>query len=221
MVRRALKIPSIKGFSKGLQIYQSPRDIFINQFKYDLDILKKHGINKCDSIGTPMATSPKLDADLSGTPIDQTIHHSMIGPLMNLSTSRPDLVHATCFLPRYQDRPPEKHPKEVKPIFQYLKRTINMELWYPKDFGFELTAFSNNDHAVQHSRTKHIAIRYHFIKERVKNGIVELYFVRTEYQLGDMFTKALLKERFENLVGRLSMRCLTLDELEVLANEPD
>ncbi|GJZ81276.1 retrovirus-related pol polyprotein from transposon TNT 1-94 [Tanacetum coccineum] len=72
---------------------------------------------------------------------------------------------------------------------------------------------------VQHSRTKHIVVRYHFIKEQVERGIVELYFVRTEYQLADMFTKALSQERFEYLVGRLGMRCLTSAELEVLANK--
>ncbi|GJV78388.1 hypothetical protein Tco_1509972 [Tanacetum coccineum] len=118
-----------------------------------------------------------------------------------------------------------------------------MELWYPKDYGFELTAFSDAYHAgcldtrkstsggiqflaiailcnpVLHSRTKHINVRYHFIKEQVKNGTIELYFVRTEYQLADMFMKAHSKERFEYLVGQLAMRCLTPVELEVLANE--
>nr|GFB64018.1 retrovirus-related Pol polyprotein from transposon TNT 1-94 [Tanacetum cinerariifolium] len=72
---------------------------------------------------------------------------------------------------------------------------------------------------VQHSRTKHIDVRYHFIKEKVKKGIVELFFVGTEYQLADLFTKALLVERFQYLVRRLGMRCLTLAELEALANE--
>ncbi|GKA64465.1 retrovirus-related pol polyprotein from transposon TNT 1-94 [Tanacetum coccineum] len=72
---------------------------------------------------------------------------------------------------------------------------------------------------VQHSRTKHIHTRYHFIKEQVENGIIELYFVRTEYQLADMFTKALLEDRFQYLVKRIGMRCLTPAELEVLANE--
>nr|GEY14727.1 retrovirus-related Pol polyprotein from transposon TNT 1-94 [Tanacetum cinerariifolium] len=72
---------------------------------------------------------------------------------------------------------------------------------------------------VQHSRTKHIYTRYHFIKEQVKNGIIELYFVRTEYQLGDMLTKALPEDRFKYLVRRISMRCLTPAELEVLAKE--
>ncbi|GJW89264.1 retrovirus-related pol polyprotein from transposon TNT 1-94 [Tanacetum coccineum] len=61
-----------KGFTKGLQIHQSARGIFINQVKYALEILKKHGMDKCDSLGIPMATKPKLDADMSGNPVDQT-----------------------------------------------------------------------------------------------------------------------------------------------------
>ncbi|GKF70601.1 hypothetical protein Tco_0203658, partial [Tanacetum coccineum] len=69
---------------------------------------------------------------------------------------------------------------------------------------------------MQQSRIKHIVVRYHFIKEQVERGIVELYFVRTEYQLADMFTKALSQERFEYLVGRLGMRCLNPAKLEVL-----
>ncbi|GKB34182.1 retrovirus-related pol polyprotein from transposon TNT 1-94 [Tanacetum coccineum] len=109
--------------------------------------------------------------------------------------------------------------------------------------GFELTAFSDADHAgcidtrkstsrgiqflaiaiscnpVQYSRTKHIHTQYHFIKEQVENGIIELYFVRTEYQLADMFTKALSEDRLQYLVRRIGMQCLTLAELEVLTNE--
>nr|GEX80592.1 retrovirus-related Pol polyprotein from transposon TNT 1-94 [Tanacetum cinerariifolium] len=72
---------------------------------------------------------------------------------------------------------------------------------------------------VHHSRTKHIHTRYHFIKKQVENGIIELYFVRTEYQLADMFTKALPKDRFKYLVRRIGMRCLTPAELMVLENE--
>nr|GEW32074.1 ribonuclease H-like domain-containing protein [Tanacetum cinerariifolium] len=101
----------------------------------------------CDSIGTPMATKPKLDADLSVTLIEQTRYRSMIGSLMYLISSRPHLVQAVCYCARYQARATEKHHKEVKRIFRYLKRTINMGLLYPKDYGFELTAFSDADHA--------------------------------------------------------------------------
>ncbi|GJZ36302.1 retrovirus-related pol polyprotein from transposon TNT 1-94 [Tanacetum coccineum] len=78
---------------------------------------------------------------------DQSYYHSKIGSLMYLTSSRPDLVQAVCYCARYQARPTQKHLKEVKRIFKYLKGTINMGLWYPKDSGFDLTAFSDADHA--------------------------------------------------------------------------
>ncbi|GJX84550.1 retrovirus-related pol polyprotein from transposon TNT 1-94 [Tanacetum coccineum] len=134
-------------FFLGLQIHQSPRGIFINQDKYALEILKKYGREKCDTVGTPMATKPKLDADLSGKLIDQTDYRSKIRSLMYLTSNRPDIMQAVCYCARYQARPTEKHLKEVKRIFRYLRGTINIGLWYPKDSGFELTAFSNADHA--------------------------------------------------------------------------
>ncbi|GKF32375.1 retrovirus-related pol polyprotein from transposon TNT 1-94, partial [Tanacetum coccineum] len=115
--------------------------------KFDMSmILKKHGMTSCDSIGTPMATK-HLDADLSGTPVDETKYRSMVGALMYLTVSRPDIVHATCYCARYQAKPTEKHLIAVKRIFQYLKDSINMGLWYPKDIDFKLTAFSDADHA--------------------------------------------------------------------------
>nr|GEY32251.1 ribonuclease H-like domain-containing protein [Tanacetum cinerariifolium] len=99
------------------------------------------------SIGTPMATKPKLDADLSGNPVHQTDYHSRIGSLMYLTSSRPDIVQAVCFCARYQSRLTEKHLKEVKRIFRYLRGTVNIGLWYPKGFSFKLTTFSDADHA--------------------------------------------------------------------------
>ncbi|GJT50097.1 retrovirus-related pol polyprotein from transposon TNT 1-94 [Tanacetum coccineum] len=78
----------------GLQIHQSSRGIFINQAKYALEILRKHGMEKCDTVDTPMATKPKLDADLSGQPVDQTDYRSKIRSLMYLTSSRPDIVQA-------------------------------------------------------------------------------------------------------------------------------
>nr|GEY38581.1 hypothetical protein [Tanacetum cinerariifolium] len=135
-----------KGFSKGsidltlfitkhgedillvqIYIHQSPRGIFKNQAKYAQEILIKHGMTSCDSIGTPMVTK-HLDADLSGTPIDQTKYRSMVGALMYLTASRPDIVHATCYCARYQEKPTEKHLTVVKRIFWYLKDTIHMGL---------------------------------------------------------------------------------------------
>ncbi|GKA18485.1 retrovirus-related pol polyprotein from transposon TNT 1-94 [Tanacetum coccineum] len=98
-----------------------------------------------------------------------------------------------------------------------------------KDYGFNYnkiplyydsqSAIAISYNPVQHSHTKHIHTRYHFIKEQVENSISELYFVRTEYQLADMFTKALPEDRFQYIVRQIGMRCLTLAELEVLTNE--
>nr|GEW97302.1 copia protein [Tanacetum cinerariifolium] len=263
-------------FFIGIQIHQSPRGIFINQAKYAQEILIKHGMTSCDSVGTPMAIK-HLDADLSGTPVDQTKYRSMVGALMYLTSSRPDIMHATCYCAHYQAKPAEKHLTTVKRIFRYLKDTIHMGLWYPKDTGFELTAFSDSDHAgcldsrkrtfdgiqllggdklvswsskkqdctsMSSAKVEYVSLSacyaqvlwmktqltdygfhfdkipiYYFIKEKVEKGIVELFFVITEYQLADLFTKALPVERFKYLVRRLGMRCLTPDELEALANE--
>nr|GEW85221.1 hypothetical protein [Tanacetum cinerariifolium] len=127
-------------------IHQSPRGIFINQAKHAQEILIKHGMTSCDSVGTPIATK-YIDADLSGTPIDQTKYRSMVRALMYLTASRPNIMHGTCYFARYQAKPTEKHLTAVKRIFRYLKDTIHMGLWYPKDTRFELTAFSDSDHA--------------------------------------------------------------------------
>nr|GEU66059.1 retrovirus-related Pol polyprotein from transposon TNT 1-94 [Tanacetum cinerariifolium] len=120
-------------------------DILVS--KYVLEILKKYGMKSCDPVGTPMEIKDKLDLDQNGTPVDATKYRSMIGALMYLTSSRPDIVHATCLCARYQAKPTEKHLKEVKRIFHYLRGTVNTGLWYPKDSGFELTRFSDADYA--------------------------------------------------------------------------
>ncbi|GKF28457.1 hypothetical protein Tco_0094799, partial [Tanacetum coccineum] len=109
-------------------------------------LLKKHGLDECVSMITPMATK-RLDADLQGTPTDQMTYHCMIGGLMYLTASRPDIAFATFVCARYQARPTVKHLKEVERIFRYLRQSYNMGLWYSKDFGFELIAYSDADHA--------------------------------------------------------------------------
>ncbi|GKF62589.1 retrovirus-related pol polyprotein from transposon TNT 1-94 [Tanacetum coccineum] len=131
-------------FFLGLQVHQSPRDIFISQSQYAIKLLKKHGLDKCVSMSTPMTTE-RLDADLQGTPTDQTTYRRMIGGLMYLITSRPDIAFATFVCARYQARLTVKHLKEVKRIFRYLRQSYNMGLWYPKDFGFKLIAYLDVD----------------------------------------------------------------------------
>ncbi|GJY75479.1 hypothetical protein Tco_0480595 [Tanacetum coccineum] len=140
-----IKVISVK--VKEIDVNQSPCGIFINQSNYVLEILKKYGMESCDPVGTPMEINDKLDLDQNGYPVDATKYRSMIGALMYLTSSRPDIVHATCLCARYQAKPTDKHLKEVKRIFRYLRGTVNMGLWYTKDYGFELTRFSNADYA--------------------------------------------------------------------------
>nr|GEZ53921.1 hypothetical protein [Tanacetum cinerariifolium] len=120
-------------------------DILVS--KYVLKILKKYGMESCDPVGTLIEIKDKLDLDQNGTLVYATKHRSMIDALMYLMSRRPDIVHATCLCARYQAKPTEKHLKEVKRIFRYLQGTVNMGLWYTKDFGFELTGFSDADYA--------------------------------------------------------------------------
>ncbi|GKD58296.1 integrase, catalytic region, zinc finger, CCHC-type containing protein [Tanacetum coccineum] len=147
-------------------------------------------------------------------------NHFTKGGIMYLTASRPDIAFATFVYARYQARPTKKHLKEVKRIFRYLKQTINMGLWYSKDSRFELIAYSDADLTRCNDDCKSTSGDIQFLGdkiEHVERGTIELYFVGTEYQLADLFTKALPKERFEYLVHRIGMRCMTPTELERLA----
>nr|GEY82034.1 copia protein [Tanacetum cinerariifolium] len=241
-----------------------------------------------DPVDIPMVEKSKLDEDPQGKSVDPTHYHGMVGTLMYLTASRPDLTFVVCMCVWYQAKPTKKHLHVVKRIFKYLRGTVNRGLFYPKDSSIALTAYADADHAgckdtrrstsrsmqllgdrlvswsskrqksiakfstkveyialsgfyaqvlwmrsqltdyglrfnkipmyydnksaialcynnVQHSRSKHTDIRFHFIKEQVENGVVELYFVNTEYQLANIFTKALCRERIEFLINKLGM----------------
>nr|GEW42116.1 hypothetical protein [Tanacetum cinerariifolium] len=202
-------------FFLGLQIHQSLRGIFINQAKYALEILHKHVMEKGQSIGTPIATKPKLDADLSGNPVDQTDYRSKIRSLMYLTSSRPDIVQAgsSFDLTAFSDADHAECIDSHKSTFGGIKFLVMWMRTQLQDYGFNYNkillycdsqlAIAISCNPVQHSRTKHIHTRYHFIKEQVENGIIELYFVRTGYQLADMFTKSLPEDRFKYLVKRI------------------
>nr|GEW16880.1 hypothetical protein [Tanacetum cinerariifolium] len=173
-----------------LLISQSPRGIFINQSKYALESLKKYGFKSCNPVDTPMVEKSKLDEDKEGKIVDPSHYRCMIGTLLYLTASRPDLQFAICMCAQYQAWPTEKHVHAVKRIFRYLRGIVHRGL-------------------------------YHFIKEQVENGVIELYFVNTEYQLADLFTKALGRDRIEFLINKLGMRSFTPETLKQLMNEED
>ncbi|KAJ9551704.1 hypothetical protein OSB04_015749 [Centaurea solstitialis] len=291
MTRYEMSMMGELNFFLGLQVKQLSAGIFINQAKYIRDILKKYNLENAKIMKTPMSPSCALDSDPDGTAVDVTTYRGMIGSLMYLTASRPDIMFSTCLCARYQSKPKVSHLKAVKRIFRYLKGTINLGLWYPKGPGYELTGYTDADHGgckldrksttghiqflgdklvrwaskkqncvslstaeaeyvaaasccsqiiwmrtqlrdygfkfdkipiycdsksaiaiscnpVQHTKTKHIDIRYHFIKDHVEKGTIELYFVNTEFQLADLFTKALDEKRFNFLITKLGMRTL-------------
>nr|GEU50508.1 retrovirus-related Pol polyprotein from transposon TNT 1-94 [Tanacetum cinerariifolium] len=133
-------------FFLGLQISQSPRGIFLNQSKYASKIVKKYGMLTSDTVDTPMVEKSKPDKDLQGKPVYATLYRGMIGSLMYLNFSRPDLIYAVCLCSQYQAKPTEKNLNTVKRIFRYLKGTINMGHWYSKDIDMSLAAYADADH---------------------------------------------------------------------------
>nr|GFB45798.1 hypothetical protein [Tanacetum cinerariifolium] len=124
-------------FFLGLQISQSPRGIFINQYKYAFELLKKYGSESCDPVDTPMVEKSKLDEDKEGKVVDPSHYHA----------SRPDLQFDICMCARYHARPTKKHVHAVKRIFRYLRGTVHRGLWYPKDSSVALTSFADADYA--------------------------------------------------------------------------
>nr|GEW33904.1 retrovirus-related Pol polyprotein from transposon TNT 1-94 [Tanacetum cinerariifolium] len=156
-------------FFLGLQVNQSPCGIFINHSNYVLEILKKYRMETCDLVGTPMEIKDKLDLDQNGTLVHETKYHSMIGALMYLTSSRPDILRATCLCARYQAKPTEKHLKDVKTIFRYLQRTVNMGLWYTKDSSIELIRFSDADYARCKETFKSTSSGDQFLGEKLVN----------------------------------------------------
>nr|GEV09176.1 hypothetical protein [Tanacetum cinerariifolium] len=207
----------IEASSKGM-IHQSPRGIFINQAKYALEIIHKHGMDKGQSIGTPMATKPKLDAELSGNPVDQTDYHSKIRSLMYLTSSRPDIVHAgsSFGLTAFSDADHAgciDSRKSTSGGIQFLAdKLVN---WMSKKHNCaamssveaEYVTLSASCAQVMWMRTQPQDYGFNYNK------------IPTEYKLANMFTKALPEDRFKYLVRRFGMRCLTPAELEVLAKE--
>nr|GEW35415.1 hypothetical protein [Tanacetum cinerariifolium] len=184
-------------------------------------------MGKSHFLDTPMVEKSKLDEDKEGKAVDPLHYRGIICTLLYLTVSRYDLQFAICMCARYQARPTKKNLHVVKRIFRYLRGTVNRGLWYPKDSLIALTTFADADHAgcqdtrrsTSGSLSKHIDIRYHFIKEHVENGVIELYFINTEYQLADIFTKALGRERIEFPINKLCMRSFTPKTLKQLTDE--
>ncbi|GJZ80532.1 retrovirus-related pol polyprotein from transposon TNT 1-94, partial [Tanacetum coccineum] len=114
---------------------------------HTLEILKKYGMETCNPVGTPMEIKDKLELDQNGSLVDATKYHSMIGALMYLTSSRPDIVHGTGLCARYQENQPRNTTRWYKGSFVISREPLIRGLWYTKDSGFELTGFLDADYA--------------------------------------------------------------------------
>ncbi|GJV58940.1 putative reverse transcriptase domain-containing protein [Tanacetum coccineum] len=133
-------------FFLGLQVQQKKDGIFIRQDKYVADILKKFDFTTVKTASTPMEPNKALIKDEEADSVDVHLYRSMIGSLMYLTASRPDIVFVVCACARFQVTPKMSHLHAIKRIFRYLKGQPKLGLWYPRDSPFNLEAFSDSDY---------------------------------------------------------------------------
>ncbi|GKD46043.1 putative ribonuclease H-like domain-containing protein [Tanacetum coccineum] len=275
-------------FYIGLQVKQKEDRIFISQDKYVTEILKKFGFSDVKTTRTPMETRKPLLKDADGKDVDEHLYRSVIGSLMYLNSSRPDIMFAVCACARFQVNPKISHLHAVKRIFRYLKGQPQLGLWYPKDSPFDLMAYTNSDYAgasldrksttggcqylgctliswqckkqtmvansttkaeyiaasnccgqvlwiqnqllyygynfmqtkihidnesticivknhVFHSKTKHIEIRHHFIRDSNEKKLIQTIKIHTDQNVADLLTKSFDVSRFEYLIASIGM----------------
>ncbi|GJY69076.1 putative ribonuclease H-like domain-containing protein [Tanacetum coccineum] len=280
------------GFQRGLQVTQKDDGIFINQDKYVDEILKKFGFSTVKTASTPMETSKPLMKDENAKDVDVHLYRLMIGSLMYLTSSRPDIMFYVCACARFQVTPKVSHLHVVKRIFRYLKGQSKLGICYPKDSPFDLEAFTDSDYAgasldkksttggcqflgsrliswqckkqtivansttkaeyvaatsccgqvlwiqnqmldygynfmntkifidnesticivknlVFHSKTKHIEIRHHFIKDSNEKKLIQMIKIHTDQNVADLLIKAFDVGRFQYLIATAN------DEIQV------
>lgn len=166
-MKNEFEMPYMEGlnFFLGLQIKQLDNGIFINQEKYCYNLLKRFGIDKTTSKPTPMSTSTHFDKVEKGKDFDQKLFRSIIGYLLYLTASRPNIMMSLCLCARFQAQPKNLHYLGFKYILCYLSGTSNYGLFYPKDSHFELVSYSNADFGGCRTDRKSTSDTYHFISQ--------------------------------------------------------
>ncbi|GKB01573.1 putative ribonuclease H-like domain-containing protein [Tanacetum coccineum] len=275
-------------FFLGLQVQQKKKGIFISQDKYVHEILRKFNYSDVKSASTPTDLEKPLVQDGDAADVDEHLYRSMIGSLMYLTASRPDIMFAVCACARFQVSPKSSHLLAVKRIFRYLKGKPSLGLWYSKDSPLELVAYTDSDYAgatldrksttrgcqflgnrliswqckkqtvvatstteaeyvaaasccgqvlwiqnqlldygynfmdtviyidntsticiienpVQHSKTKHIEIRHHFIRDCNAKKLIQMAKIDTQHNVADLLTKGFDAGRFQYLVSSIGM----------------
>ncbi|GJW12458.1 putative ribonuclease H-like domain-containing protein [Tanacetum coccineum] len=275
-------------FFLGLQVQQKEDGIFISQDKYVAEILKKFDFATVKTASTPIETNKALVKDEEAEAVDVHLYISMIGSLMYLTASRPDIIFVVCACARFQVSPKTSHVHAVKIIFRYLKGQPKLGLWYPRDSPFDLEAFLDSDYAgasldrksttggcqflgkrliswqckkqtivanstteaeyvaaanccgqvlwiqnlmldygfnfmntkiyidnesticfvnnpVFHSKTKHIEIRHHFIRDSYEKKLIQVIKIHIDHNVADLLTKAFDVSRFNFLIAGIGL----------------
>ena len=131
----------------GMQVKQRPRQIFISQEKYADDLLKKFNMQDCKPLATPMAMNEKLSKDDGQNKVDATVYRSLVGSLIYLTNSRPDIVHAVSIVSRFMSNPSKAHFATTKRILRYVKGTKDFGILYEANRDFNLTGYTDSDWA--------------------------------------------------------------------------
>lgn len=278
-------------FFLGVEIYQGDDGIHISQTKYAKEILERFGMENCNSVKNPIVPGTVVDKN-GNQDTDATLYKQLIGCLMYLTVTRPDLMFVVCLISRFMADPKEEHMMLAKRVLRYVKGTLDFGVFYGRSFEVELLGFTDSDYArdmndrkstsgyvfllngsaicwssrkqdivalssteaeyvaatsaachsvwlmgilrdlgveiskcfdimcdnsstiklsknpVMHRRTKHIDVRYHYLRNLTNEGAIRLIFCGTKDQVADILTKPIKLDQFEKLREKLGVRCL-------------
>ncbi|GJX85044.1 putative ribonuclease H-like domain-containing protein [Tanacetum coccineum] len=187
-------------FFLGLQVQQKEDGIFISQDKYVAEILKKFNYTDVKSASTPVDLEKPLVKDRDADDVDVHLYRSMIGSLMYLTTSRPDIMFAVCACARFQVTPKTSHLLAVKRIFRYLKGKPTLGLWYSKDSPFELVAYTDSDYArATQDRKSTIRLESYILHKASQKEVGTLRYLNLVVPLKKVGDEAVHKELGERM----------------------
>lgn len=283
----------------GIEVLQTSQGIHLCQAKYAMEVLRRFEMEDCNAVRNPMVPGGKVDLDENGERIDETFYKQIIGSLMYITTTRPDLQFAVSLLSRYMSKPTTLHLQAAKRVLRYLRGTMDYGIWYKRGGAGELQVYTDSDFAgdidsrkstsgyvflmdnaavawlskkqpivtlstteaeyvaasvcvcqaiwfkrilgelgynvdgstviycdntstiklsknpVFHGRCKHIGVRFHFLRDMVKDEEIQLEHCGSEEQVADIFTKPLKLEAFERLRSQLGI-CSVTDKLSLV-----
>ncbi|XP_060201925.1 uncharacterized mitochondrial protein AtMg00810-like [Lycium barbarum] len=236
----------------GIEVVQSDDGIFISQKKYIGEILDRFQMRDCNPVNTPTELGLKLHKDPTGKKVDSTLYKQVVGSLMYLTATRPDIMYSVSLNSRYMENPTEMHLSAAKRILRYLQGTRDFGIFYKKNEKSKLLGYTDSNYAgdqddrksttgyasmfgsgaiswsakkqpivtlsstkaefvaatasiqlsknpVLHGRSKHIDVKFYFLRDLSNNETIELIYCKSEDQVADIFTKALKMESFMKL----------------------